>query len=112
MDRIVRVTGRGRITVRPDTIQLNISTEGICREYGEAVSESAQQTGIVRTTIEKAGLDPKGLMTVHFGVDTDMKATRINRAAGSRNLSVINTVIPCMSDLKMIIPCWERCFSS
>ena len=74
MDRIIRVTGKGRISVKPDTIQLNINTEGTCKEYGEAVSESAQQTGIIRNTIEKAGLDPKGLKTVHFGVDTEYES--------------------------------------
>ena len=81
MDRIIRVTGKGRISVKPDTIQLNINTEGTCKEYGEAVSESAQQTGIIRNTIEKAGLDPKGLKTVHFGVDTEYESYQDKRGS-------------------------------
>ena len=71
MERIIKVTGRGKISVKPDTIQLNINAEGIYKEYAEAVKKSTEDTALIRETIAKAGLDPKKLKTVYFGVDTE-----------------------------------------
>ena len=71
MERIIKVTGRGKISVKPDTIQLNINAEGIYKEYAEAVRRSTEDTALIRETIAKAGLDPKDLKTVYFGVDTE-----------------------------------------
>lgn len=33
MDRIIKVTGKGKISVKPDTIRLNIEAEGLYKEY-------------------------------------------------------------------------------
>lgn len=71
MERIIKVTGRGKISVKPDTIQLNINAEGIYKEYAEAVRRSTEDTALIRETIAKAGLDTKDLKTVYFGVDTE-----------------------------------------
>lgn len=71
MERIIKVTGRGKISVKPDTIQLNINAEGIYKEYAEAVRRSTEDTALIRETIAKAGLDSKDLKTVYFGVDTE-----------------------------------------
>ena len=48
MERIIRVTGKGKISVKPDTIQLNISAEGISKEYAEAVKRSTEDTALIR----------------------------------------------------------------
>ena len=71
MERTIRVTGKGTISVRPDTIQLNISTEGVCKEYEKALEQSAKNTGLLRESISKAGLDPKDLKTTDFAVQTE-----------------------------------------
>ena len=71
MERTIRVTGKGTISVKPDTIQLNISAEGICREYEEALEQAARITGQLRDSISNAGLDPKNLKTTDFAVETE-----------------------------------------
>ena len=71
MERTIRVTGKGTISVRPDTIQLNISTEGVCKEYEKALEQGAKNTGLLRESISKAGLYPKDLKTVDFAVQTE-----------------------------------------
>ena len=41
MERTIRVTGKGNISVKPDTIRLRISLEDIFREYDDALRNSA-----------------------------------------------------------------------
>ncbi|MBR2595148.1 MAG: SIMPL domain-containing protein [Solobacterium sp.] len=69
MERTIRVTGKGTITIKPDTIQLNISSEGICKQYADALEQAAQNTRLLRESISQAGLDPNGLKTTDFSVD-------------------------------------------
>ena len=71
MERNIKVTGRGKVSVKPDTIRLNIEASGIYKEYDKAVKTSAEETGILREVIARAGLDPKDLKTVNFGIDSE-----------------------------------------
>ena len=48
MDRILKVTGKGKISVKPDTIRLNFRAGGVYPEYAEAVAKSAEQTSLIR----------------------------------------------------------------
>ena len=74
MERTIRVTGKGKISVKPDTIRLNIEAEGTYKEYILSVKKSTEHTNLLRETISKAGLDPQNLKTVHFGIDTDYES--------------------------------------
>lgn len=76
MERTIKVTGKGRISVSPDTIKLNINAEGVFREYAETVSRASEDTSLIREAISKAGLDPKELKTSHFGVDVEYERYR------------------------------------
>lgn len=74
--RTIRVTGKGRITVSPDTIKLSIDAESVYKEYETTIKKSAEDIAILRETIKKAGLDPKELKTVRFGIDADYESYR------------------------------------
>ena len=74
MKRTIRVTGKGKILVKPDTIRLNIEAEGTYKEYILSVKKSAEHTNLLRETISKSGLDPQNLKTAHFGIDTDYES--------------------------------------
>ena len=74
MERTIRVTGKGTISVRPDTIQLNISTAGVCKEYADALEQGAKNTDLLRESISNAGLDPKDLKTTDFAVQTEYES--------------------------------------
>ena len=62
---------KGKISVKPDMIRLSIEAEGVYKEYETAVKRSAEDTAVLRETIEKVGLNPKELKTVRFGIDTE-----------------------------------------
>ena len=76
MERVIRVTGRGKISVKPDTIRLRIDASKVCKEYSDAVKESAGDTKVLRETMEKAGLDPTELKTVNFNIDSEYESYR------------------------------------
>lgn len=76
MDRIIKVTGKGKISVKPNTVRLNIEAEGVYKEYEQAVKKSTEATCILRETIEKAGLKAEDLKTVHFDIDSEYESYR------------------------------------
>lgn len=76
MERQIRVTGKGKISVAPDLIRLNITAEGIYKNYDETLKKSAEETGILRKIFEKAGLDPKDLKTTNFNIDSEYETYR------------------------------------
>ena len=71
MERTIRVTGKGKVSVKPDMIQLGIEAGGLYSEYYEAVKKSAKETTLIRNAIAAAGIDPKGLKTDRFSVNTE-----------------------------------------
>lgn len=71
MERVLKVTGKGKISVKPDTIRLNIEATKLCNEYTDAVKTSAEDTGILRKTLEGIGFDPTELKTTYFNIDSE-----------------------------------------
>ena len=71
MERMIRVTGKGKVSVKPDMIQLGIEAGGLYSEYHEAVKRSAKETTLIRNAIAAAGIDPKGVKTDRFSVNTE-----------------------------------------
>ena len=44
MGRIMRVTGKGKLSVKPDTICLTIEVQGVFPDYEKTIKESADRT--------------------------------------------------------------------
>lgn len=76
MDRTITVTGKGKISVKPDTIRLNINSEGVFKDYDGTVRKATEATGILRETIEKAGLAAQDLKTTRLNIDTEYESYR------------------------------------
>ena len=70
MDRIIRVTGRGRLTVQPDTIQLLLTLTGINEIYGAAVEESAEAVQRLRDCLAEIDFGRESLQTRHFSISS------------------------------------------
>lgn len=71
MDRTLKVTGKGKISVRPDTIRILITQTAVKKKYDEAVRESADQKAGITAGLGKLGFDKKDLKTLHFDVNTE-----------------------------------------
>ena len=74
MDRTLRVTGKGSLSLAPDTIELLITLEGKDFQYEKALELSAKATSALRAVLEDAGFDGKELKTTSFNVNTEYES--------------------------------------
>ena len=57
MERTIRVIGKGKLSVKPDTIRLIMTVEGMSEEYDQAVKESADMTNMLKEMFAKLGFE-------------------------------------------------------
>jgi hypothetical protein len=76
MQRTMRVKGKGKISVKPDMIRLDITANEVCKEYDEVIEKSALCIKKIKETVKKAGLNDKELKTVKFDVDSKYESYR------------------------------------
>lgn len=74
MERTIRVTGKGNIPVKPDTIRLRISLEDIFREYDDALRHSADSVELLKDMFASLGYDRKALKTLYFNINTEYES--------------------------------------
>lgn len=74
MNRTIKVTGKGRISVKPDTIRLNIKLEGSFKDYEDTLKHSSESSELLRDAVEQLGYDRKALKTVHFNINTEYES--------------------------------------
>ena len=70
MERTIKVTGKGKLSVKPDTTRLLLTVEGTEPEYEQALERSAKQTKSIRSGLAGLGFAEDDLKTVSFQVDT------------------------------------------
>ena len=71
MDRTIRVTGKGQISVAPDTIRLLIKQENVVPDYHDAIEESADRKAQLFEAIKEHGFVREDIKTLHFDIDTE-----------------------------------------
>ena len=76
MEKTIRVTGTGKITIKPDLTIINLDFSNVLPTYEEALKASANDVGIVKDALEKAGIDRESLKTTSFNVDTHYESYR------------------------------------
>ena len=76
MGRNIRVTGKGNLSVKPDTICLGFEAEGVYPDYEKTIKESADQTKVLKEALEKSGLSGKDLKTKHFSIQSEYESYR------------------------------------
>lgn len=71
MDRTIRVKGNGKLLVKPDTIRLNMTIEGVQDEYDLTVGQSAAMTEELKELFVKQNFEPEELKTVSFNISAE-----------------------------------------
>lgn len=74
MMRTIKVTGKGKIEVKPDMIRLYVNTEGIYKEYEDTLRRSTEDTELLKDLFEILGFQRRDLKTVYFYVDTEYES--------------------------------------
>ena len=74
MMRTIKVTGKGKIAVKPDMIRLYVNKEELCHEYEDTLRRSTEDTELLKDLFENLGFQRKDLKTVYFNVDTEYES--------------------------------------
>ena len=79
MNRIIRVTGKGSIKVKPDLTRLVMTLTGTEKEYEHTLRRSTEDTDALYKTIEALGFQRSSLKTLSFDIDTKYESYRDKR---------------------------------
>lgn len=74
MEKTIRVTGKGQISVKPDMIRLMLTLEDKRENYEETLEQSTVQVEMLKDCFEKLGFERTDLKTLNFNVDTEYES--------------------------------------
>ena len=71
MDRSITVTGTGRISLPPDTVQMHLTLTAKDPDYAAAMQDAERRFSALQAALQKAGIAAEELRTERCQVDTD-----------------------------------------
>ena len=74
--KTIRVTGTGRVTAAPDTIEIPISFSTVSKKYAETVRKDSQKAEEIAALMEEAGFRKEDLKMRDYQVDTYYESYR------------------------------------
>lgn len=69
-ERMIKVTGKGNLQIKPDMTRITITLEGQNKEYDKTLAQSSRDTEALKDILEKQGLDRTAAKTLMFNIDT------------------------------------------
>ena len=69
--RMIRVTGKGQLKLRPDTTRITMTLSGVYKEYADALEHSASDTETLKDVLAPFGFARTELKTLQFRVDPE-----------------------------------------
>ena len=66
MEKVMKITGRGRAIYTPDTTVINLSFESITDEYEEAVKKSAEDVMKIKEMLSTLNISVSQLKTTYY----------------------------------------------
>lgn len=69
-ERMIKITGKGNLKIRPDMTRITITLEGQNKEYDKTLEQSSNDTEALKDILEKQGFNRTDVKTVLFNVDT------------------------------------------
>lgn len=76
MERTIKVTGTGKVSVKPDLTIINLDFSNVLPTYEEALKASTVDVTVVKDALAKAGIDRDSLKTTNFNVNTHYESYR------------------------------------
>ena len=70
MDKTMKITGKGKVSVKPDIIRLNMTMEESYKEYEVTLRQSSETTKILKELFVSLGFKNDDLKTRSFDIDT------------------------------------------
>ena len=75
-ERVLRVTGKGQLKVKPDMTRITMMLEGVRKDYAKALKASAEDTENLKSLLAKEGFSPEDVKTVSFNVEIKNESYR------------------------------------
>ena len=75
-ERMLRVTGRGQLKVRPDMTRITMTLEGIRKDYTKALKVSSEDTEALKELLEQEGFSREKVKTLSFDVNMENESYR------------------------------------
>lgn len=72
--RTIKVTGKGRISVRPDMTRITITLSGTCPDYSDALHRSADKTEKLKKLLAPFGFENTDMKTLSFDVSAEYES--------------------------------------
>ena len=70
----IRVTGRGQLSLRPDTTRVTMDLDRAAPVYGEALQQASEAVEALGSALAGLGFARSELKTLSFGVDTEYES--------------------------------------
>ena len=74
--RVLRVTGKGQLKVKPDVTRITITLNGIKKDYAKTLELSAKDTQILKTVLKSFGFESEDVKTLRFDVNSEYERYR------------------------------------
>lgn len=69
--RTIKVTGKGKIKVRPDVTRITLNLEGKYKDYSDTLERSSEETEMLKNVLEPFGFGRSDLKTLSFNIDAE-----------------------------------------
>ncbi len=74
MNECITVTGKGKISLPPDTVQIKISLEVVRDTYEDTMDGSADAVSMLRDALRTDGFEKEDIKTTRFNVDLEYES--------------------------------------
>lgn len=78
MERIIRVTGIGRLEVAPDTIEIGLNIKGSENKEAKALQKADERVALLKKELKKLGIEDEKIITRNFSISQYDKAYHVN----------------------------------
>lgn len=86
MNKTMKITGKGKVSVKPDIIRLNMTMEESYKEYEVTLSQSSKTTKILKELFVFLGFKKDDLKTRSFDIDTKYESYKANNQSWKKRL--------------------------
>lgn len=86
MDKTMKITGKGKVSVKPDIIRLNMTIEESYKEYEVTLSQSSETTKILKELFVSLGFKNDDLKTRSFDINTKYESYKAKDQSWKKRL--------------------------
>ena len=72
--RVLKVTGKGQIKVKPDVTRITMTLTGIRKDYAKTLKASSSDTEQLKSVLKAFGFESTDVKTLRFNVDTEYES--------------------------------------